>query len=155
MIPIGLQYSDDKGSTWSTALEFEAFKIRVSEVNEADNGTNSVTGRKFPRKYTYLLVTIETEIDFFDPSDATHGASADSNWAALEDICRGKLIRFYNDDTTNNPNFDGHTEFNSSSNTNYLLLESNEPIYHNMDGYGASGQKRRQMNIELITRDAV
>lgn len=155
MIPIGLQYSNDAGSTFSTALEFEALQIRVSERIDSDNGTRAVTGRKFPRKFVYLYVVIETEKDFFDPSDPVHGASADANWAALETICAGGLIRLYNDSTTNFPNFDGHTEFNASNNTNYLLLESSEPIFDNMDEHGANGRKRRRMRIELISRDKV
>jgi hypothetical protein len=153
MIPIGLQYSNDGGSTWSTALEFDALQIRVSETVEADNTTRAITGRKHPRNFVYLFVVIETEKDFFDPSDDTHGATADASWAALEDVCKGLLIRLYNDDVTHFPNFDGHTEFNASNNTNYLLVESSEPIFDNMDIHGANGRKRRRMRIELISRD--
>jgi hypothetical protein len=155
MIPIGLQYSNDDGVTFSTALEFEVINIRVSEINESDNTTNAITGRKYPRKFTYLYVTLMTEKDFFDPADATHGASADANWEDIEDVCRGLLIRLYNNDTTNFPNFDGHTEFNSDTNTNYLLVESSEPVFDNMDEHGANGQKRRRMRIELVSRDPV
>ena len=155
MIPIGLQYSNDKGSTFSTALILAATKLRVYEVNEAENGTISVTGRKFPRKFTYLFVTMEIDMDYFDPSNATHGASANANLTALENICAAKLIRLYNNDTTNFPTWDTHTEFNVSTNTNYLLLERNQPNFLDMDGAGASGKKRRTMLIELITRSAV
>jgi hypothetical protein len=152
MVPIGIQVSNDDGATFSTALTFDADKLRVSELNEASNATIAVTGKKYPRKFTYLRVMIQTEMDFFDPSDAVHGAAADANWSALEDICKGLLIRIYNNNTTANPNLDGHTEFNASNNTAYLLLESHDPIYLDYDQPGANGKKRRYMNIELITQ---
>jgi hypothetical protein len=155
MIQIGLQYSNDGGSTWSTALEIDAYQVRVSEVNEADNATTAVTGKRYPRKFTYLFVLIEPNKDWFDPSHPTYGTNADARWAELENICSGNLIRLYNRNTTCWPNIDGHTEFNASNNTAYLLLESNSPRFDNMDEPGATGRKRRTMTIELQTQSAV
>ena len=155
MIPIGLQYSNDNGSTWSTALTINCWNLRVTEVHDPDNGENSITGLRYPRKFSYLYVVLTPDMDHFDPSDATHGATANTNWATLEAITGAKLIRLYNNDTTTYPNWDGHTEFNVSNNTNYLLLESNTPRFENMDKSGASGRKRRTMTLELQSRSAI
>jgi len=91
------------------------------------------------------------EKDYFDPSNAL---GSDANWSALEDIMAAKMLRFYNNDVTSYPNLDGHTEFNSDTNTNLLLVERSRPIFTDMDICGADGKKRRTMQIELITRDA-
>ena len=58
-------------------------------------------------------------------------------------------------DTTNFPNWDGHTEFNASNNTNYLLLESNTPKFWDNDVCGANGQKLRTMVMELQGQSAI
>jgi len=155
MIPIGLQYSNDDGSTWSTALTVNAYNVRVTEVNETDNSTVSITGFRYPRKFTYLFVVLSINKDHFDPSHPTYGATADANWAILEDICKAKLVRLYSSNTTCWPNLDGHTEFNASNNTNYLLIESNSPRFEDMDVAAANGRKRRTRTIELQSRAAI
>jgi len=155
MMPFGIQSSDDDGATWSTALTITAWNIRVTEVQEADNANTAVTGKRYPRKFTYLYAVIVPNMDHFDPSHPTYGATADASWAALEAICAAPLIRIYNNNTTVYPNWDGHTEFNASNNTQYMLLESNAPIFRDMDGSGSTGRKRRSMTIELQSQGAI
>jgi len=155
MIPIGLQYSNDGGSTWSTAFEISCWNLRVTVVHDTDNGEITVTGKRYPRKFSYLYVVLTPDMDYFDPAVTSPAATADTNWGILEDITSANLIRLYNDNTTVYPTWDGHTEFNVSSNTNYLLLESATPIFRDMDEPGASGRKRRTMTIELQTQDAI
>ena len=155
MMPFGIQYSNDDGSTWSTPLVITAWNIRITEVQDPDNANTTVTGKRYPRKFTYLYAVIVPNLDHFDPSHPTHGATADASWAELEAICAGLLIRIYNNNTTVYPNWDGHTEFNSASNTVYMLLESNAPIFRDMDVHGSSGRKRRSMTIELQSQNAV
>lgn len=155
MIPIALQYSNDNGSTWSTALGLDADVLRIDKTFNGSNRVNAITGRKYPAKFAYWQVTLRPSYDHFDPSDATHGATANDNWAELEEIVQGHLVRLYITNTTAWPTIQGKTLFNSSTNTNYLLLESEGIVQPDMDGAGTSGRILRTRSMVFTTRDAI
>ena len=136
-------------------MTFNCFTLRASEAGENSNILIGKTGKRFKRERTYLVITLVTETEYFDPADGTHGATADAKWAELETLLKGGLVRIYNTDTTNFPNWDGHTEWNSSGNTAYMLVESYQPLFVNMDGVGSSGQKVRQMEVELKSQSKI
>jgi len=154
MRPFGLQGSND-GATFGTALEISAHKLRVYPVHEFSNSVVTPTGRKYPKKFTYMVVELLPAREYFDPSDAEHGADAEDNWELLKEILMSPFIRIYNDDTACYPLWDGEDMFNSKTNTNLTILRNTEAILTDMDGFGDDAQMLRSYRIELITRDPV
>jgi hypothetical protein len=148
---IALQYSNDGGVTFSTALEIKAKSVRVWKTVETNEEGISTTGRKFEKRFAYLNVTLETDEYEFDPS---LDASGDDNWTDLQDFCDADTRRLYNNDTSNVPNLDGYTEFNADDNTNYLNLTGMDVIFRQGDTY-PGGRRTRSMIIELQTRSAI
>ena len=154
MIPVGLQASQD-GVTFGTALVIEAHKLRVYPTYDGAPSTNAITGRKYPKKFVYLIVEMIPAREYFNPADDVHGADAEDNWEALKEILAAPFVRIYNDDPTNFPLWDGEDHFNSSTNANLVLLSNSEPRIADQDGFGTDAQKIRTYNIEFITRDHV
>ena len=151
---IGLQYSTDGGVTFSTAIELKVRSIRVWKEPEISVEETGVTGRKFEKRFAYLNIDLETDEYEFDPEYEASSGDADSNWQELQNFCDADTRRIYNGDTTNVPNLDSYTEFNSSSNTNYVNLLSFRPLYRPGDTY-PGGRRPRAAILEMQTRSAV
>lgn len=150
---IALQFSNDGGSTFSTALTLKVRSIRVTKIPETDADANSITGREFEKRFRYYFVEFETDEKEFDPN---RDANGDANWKALQDWLDSDTRRLYNGDTTNVPTLDGWDAFNASNNTNYLNLLDATPNFRQADEYVTTNFKRaRSMFIRCKTRSAV
>ena len=152
MKKIGIQYSNDNGVTWSTALELYCEIVDVYKVTETDHEI-AANKRKNERSTSYLNADILFLWSEFDPAQDT---SAEADWLDVQNFCAAKLRRIYNADTANWPTLDEYDTFNSSSNTSYVnLLEMKllKPV--RMDQSGANTLKNRQLQVYLQTRDKI
>ena len=151
MRKVAFMYSNDNGSTWSTALSVTCDNVDVYKLTETDHKT-AANKRKNETRTSYINVEIKTNYIDFNPSET---AAAEANWLYMQLFCAAKLRRIYNNDTTNYPTFDEYDTFNSSTNTNYVNLLDMEVIKKRMDAFGANTQKIREMKLTLQTRDKV
>ena len=152
MKKIGIQYSNDNGVTWSTALELYCEAVSVYKLTETEHD-RAANKRKNERATTYMNADVLFLAEPFDPART---AAAEANWLYVQNFCAAKLRRIYNADTTNWPTLDEHDTFNSNSNTNYVnLLEMKPSKPVSMDENGANTTKIRQMQLYLQTRDKI
>ena len=152
---VGLQYSNDGGSTWSTAVVLVVSSWDVYDFTETDIDVADGTKRKWETRATYKNVNLTFFPEQFNPASPTFTDGA-TRWQDVQDWCAAALRRIYNADTTNYPLMDGHDEFNSSSNTNYVNLLNMELINDEMGAQNsATPEYTRTFMLELQTRDVI
>ena len=152
MKKIGFQYSNDNGSTWSTALEIDCEHVSVYKITETDHKT-AADRTKNEKRTSYINADIITNWVPFDPAQT---AAAEANWLAIQNFCAAKLRRIYNVNTTNWPTLDEYDTFNSSTNANYVNLLDMEPLKPSaQDTFGANTKKVRAMRMALQTKKKV
>ena len=150
MVTLQLSYSVNGGTTFSTAISVKALKCRVvlrPSFEDADKrgGSNAATiCQNVTARYEVLM---ELSSESFDKAkDATN---YETKWQTLQKWACAPIKRIY----CPTANYLGWTIFDSASNTNYVILDS-EPEYEWPD-LDDGTQTVRRASFRLKTSAAV
>lgn len=153
MKKIGLQYSNDNGATWSTAIEVDCLEVVVWEQVDTDIEQTTLTKRKLEDINAYIFVKLVFDYQQFDPA-TSDAATSNTLWKSIFTWSKAKLRRIYNANISCYPTLTGYDTFNSNPNTNYVVIEDSEVAVEPFEQVGDT-HYHRYITIQLSTRDKV
>ena len=121
MINVTFNYSLDGGTTFQTAITCDALSVHAYLMPEGIKGTESMGSTQEARQKCTprLWIDLVLSSNDFNPANNANGAS---NFTFIQKWCCAPIRRIYNADYATVPGFDGWTEWDSSSNTNYVNM---------------------------------